>query len=112
MAAFIISLPDVDTHIDDKKIFAPTCKEIATLIDDIFAKTVQLAEIPDFINLTTVQTDSDACAYHGRSLGEIKNILDETTLTIWTHLYSALQDYYSFITSASPAAWHCLHTCT
>jgi hypothetical protein len=85
MAAFIISLPDVDTHIDDKKIFTPTHREITTLIDDMLARTAQLAEIPDFINPITVQPDSYACTYHGRGLCKIKNILDgqlETSLQL------------------------------
>jgi hypothetical protein len=74
----------------------------------MLTKTAQLAEIPDFINPIAVQHDRNAGAYHGRGLSDIKNVLDETVLNIWTHLRGALHDYYVFITSVSPTAWHCL----
>jgi hypothetical protein len=108
IATFVLSLPEVNTHVDDKKILKVTCTEIAALINSMLTKTAQLAEIPNFINPIAVQHDNDAAAYHGRGLSDIKGVLDEKALTIWTHLRGALHDYYGFITSASPTAWHCL----
>jgi hypothetical protein len=43
MVAFIISLYEVDVHIEDRNILPPTRMEIETLLDNMFAKTAQLA---------------------------------------------------------------------
>jgi hypothetical protein len=106
MATFIFSLSEIDPHIDDKQILKTTRAETAELIDDMLMKTAHLAEIPDFVNPIAAQHDSDSATYHGRGLGDIKNMLDDSALTIWTHLRGALADYHSFITSMSPPAWH------
>ncbi len=90
MATFILSLSEIDTHIDDKQILKTTRAEIATLIDGMLMNTAHLAEIPDFVNPIVAQHDSDPATYHGRGLGDIKNMLNESALTIWTHLRGAL----------------------
>ena len=106
MATFILSLSEINTHIDNKQILKTTRAEIAKLIDGMLMNTAHLAEIPDFVNPIAARHDSNSATYHGRGLGNIKNMLDEPALTIWTHLRDALTDYHSFITSASPPAWH------
>jgi hypothetical protein len=106
MATFILSLSEIDPHIDDKQILKTTRAEIAELINGMLTSTAHLAEIPDFVNPIAAQHDSDSATYHGRGLGDIKNMLDDSALTIWTHLRGALADYHSFITSTSPPAWH------
>jgi hypothetical protein len=109
MAAFVLGLHGVEKSIFTKNILAPRHIKLTEALQALFESSTRFTTIPEFVHPVVISQGPTATGYTGKGLRDVHALVDEgCLLDIWKHLCGALDEYYSFLTSAQDCQWHAL----
>jgi hypothetical protein len=109
MAAFVLSLGDVDPFVSDKILPNPT--ELQGALRHLLATSERIAMMKDFVQpLAVTKSGKSPAGFHGKGLNAIVDMLDDqiSAIALWQHLRGALSDYYNFVAKTPEYQWHAL----
>jgi hypothetical protein len=112
MAAFILSLEDVDAFVPETTLPKPARQDLQSNLQKLLTTSPRITLLKDFVQPHIVIDDSgkNPAGYHGQGLNALVNLLDDrvSALTLWQHLRGALSAYYDFVAKNPEYQWHAL----
>jgi hypothetical protein len=110
MAAFILSLEEVNVFVPDTLLPNPT--ELQSYLRHLIATSHRIATMKDFVQpyAVTHASGKGPAGFYGKGLNAFVDLLDKqiSAITLWKHLRGALSDYYHFIVKSPKYQWHAL----
>ncbi len=96
MAAFILSLEEVNTFVPDTFLLKTTPPDLQSKLRNLIATSPRIASMKDFVQpyAVTHESGKNPAGFHGKGLNALVDLLDErvNVITLWKHLRGALSD--------------------
>jgi hypothetical protein len=112
MAAFILSLEDVDAFVPETNLPNTARQDLQSNLQKLLTTSPRITMLKNLVQPHIVKDDSgkNPAGYHGQGLNALVNLLNDcvSALTLWQHLRGALSAYYDFVAKNPEYQWHAL----